>query len=567
MSRKVKVSPRIVSNIARTYQSTSRIFMEYVDNSLDSAEKIFEDNGRKYPDKISINVRIDSKNKTVIFEDNCLGMDLGNLIRIIENIGDSNKKSDFITNGQFGFGIHAYAACAEQLEVTSLRENAENAWRINIDREAYTEDGEIPDEIIISRSNFPFISGTVVKISDFDNNWWKEVNPEIIAGEVERHFEQLLARENLEIKIYWDDEEMICKTFDYDEHLGNKIEKELKELEIKKHSRSTVNGDITSKLPINMPVKISLKITEYVIPDKRPIFTNKGRRIEEVQNIKSFRNKSKYKTSIWGHNNLTGYIEVAGLLEPTLPRDDFQKSRNRDMVYEEILKIEDEINETLKQINKQTEDASMSKFEDLLSKTLAKLAFTDRLRFRNEYVSGNDIGLKKDEGSNSILNIKKGGGNGKTETETSATEKIPVIETDDDAEESGKEKKRSGFRIKFKEREAKKADGTLIRSEFIEGDSINIYKNHPDFSQRIKRKRQGEMIISDRLISYIATEIAIHYKDKFYSTRGKQPEVQAVLNERKELFADMTSFIYLYEEALQPYVGFNLNTLEAETDE
>lgn len=560
MSRKIKVSPRIISNIARTYQNTPRVFMEYIDNSLDSADKLFEKNGGNYPHKIIINIHIDSKNKTVVFEDNCVGMDLDNLIRIIENIGDSNKKSDFITNGQFGFGIHAYAACASELEVTSLKKGSDYAWSIKIDRNAYTEDGEIPNEKRIHKSNFPFQSGTVVKIKNFDQNWWKEVDAETLVNEIERHFEQLLSRENLDVKIFWDNEEQICSSFDYDKYLGTKIVKEIQELEV-------LRRKITTRQPLKTPVKIYLKITNDIVPNKRPIFTNKGRRIEEIQNIKSFRNKSKFKTSIWGHSNLTGFIEVAGLLEPTLPRDDFQRSLYRDMVYEQILIIEDEINETLQEINKQTENTSLSKFESLLSSTLAKLAFKDRLRFKTEFVSGNEVKLKGVLESNTILKIKKTGGNGHTITETSNTEDIPVIETDDQADLEGKEKKKSGFGIKFSERKQKKIDGTLIRSEFIEGDSIYIYKNHTDFDKRIKRRRQGEMIISDRLIGYIASEIAIHYKDKFYSTRGKQPEVQAILNERKELFADMTSFIYSFEEALQPFVGCNLNTLEIMNDE
>src|SRR3990167_7607733 len=145
MSIKVKVSPRIVSNIAKIYQSTSRIFMEYIDNSLDSAEKLYENNASKYPYKIQITVTIDPENKTVTFADNCVGMDKDNLLRIVQNIGDSNKKNDFVTNGQFGFGIHAYAACAHMMEVMTLTKNSSAGNKINVDRNAYTEEGEIPD--------------------------------------------------------------------------------------------------------------------------------------------------------------------------------------------------------------------------------------------------------------------------------------------------------------------------------------------------------------------------------------------------------------------------------------
>src|SRR5579859_4314649 len=119
MPIRIKVSPRIVSNVAKIYQYTSRVFMEYIDNSLDNAEKLFDYIKSEYQYTIHINIKINTKDKTVTFEDNCVGMDKDNLLRIVENIGDSNKKNDFTTNGQFGFGIHAYAACANRMEVTT----------------------------------------------------------------------------------------------------------------------------------------------------------------------------------------------------------------------------------------------------------------------------------------------------------------------------------------------------------------------------------------------------------------------------------------------------------------
>jgi hypothetical protein len=555
MSIKVKVSPRIVSNIAKIYQSTSRIFMEYIDNSLDSAEKLFEVNN-KYPYPISINIKIDTKEKSVIFEDNCVGMDKENLLRIVENIGDSNKKNDFTTNGQFGFGIHAYAACADKMEVLTLTSDSDHAYKIIVDRSAYTEEGEIPDLVKIPRKKLSFKSGTIVKLTDFDNDWWKDITVQELKDEIEKHFEQLLARDQLQIKIIYDNKEEICQSFNYDSFLGEKIEKNIVDLE-----RRGV------KTFLGSPVKIYLKITEDIIPNKRPVFVNKGRRIEEVQAIKSFRAKSKYRTGLWAHNNLTGYIEVAGLLNPTLPRDDFERSTNRQMIYEEILKIEDEIHEALQLINKRSEGASMNKFEDLLSSALSKLARQDYLRFRTQIAAGNDINFSEIENSDLFLKRKKtSGGGGGTITENHQEEEVPVVETQEDSDLKGKERKKSGFNVEFSDREQRKADGTIIRSDYIEGGAIVIYKSHPDFQERVKRTYQGEMKITERLISYLASEIAIQYKDKFFSVRGKQPEVQAIMNHRKDLFIDIVDFSYQFEKILQPFVGKNLLTLEEVDD-
>lgn len=555
MSIKIKVSPRIVSNIAKIYQSTSRIFMEYIDNALDSAEKLFEVNN-KYPYPILINIKIDSKEKSVIFEDNCVGMDKENLLRIVENIGDSNKKNDFTTNGQFGFGIHAYAACADKMEVLTLTLDSDHAHKIKVDRSAYTEEGEIPDLIKIPRKQCNFRSGTVVKMTDFDNDWWKDIAIQELKDEIEKHFEQLLARDQLQIKIIYDKKEEVCQSFNYDSFLGEKIEKNIIDLE-----RRGIKTSLKS------PVRVYLKITEDIIPNKRPIFVNKGRRIEEAQAIKSFRAKSKYRTGLWAHNNLTGFIEVAGLLNPTLPRDDFERSINRQMVYEEILKIEDEIHEALQLINKRSEGASMNKLEDLLSSALSKLARQDYLRFRTQIASGKDINFSEIENSDLFLKKKKiGGGEGGAITENHQEEEIPVVETQEDTDLKGKERKKSGFNVEFSDREQRKADGTIIRSDYIEGGAIVIYKSHPDFQERIKRTYQGEMKITERLVSYLASEIAIQYKDKFFAIRGKQPEVQAIMNHRKDLFVDIIDFSYQFEKILQPFVGKNLLTLEGVDD-
>ncbi len=74
------------------------------------------------------------------------------------------------------------------------------------------------------------------------------------------------------------------------------------------------------------------------------------------------------------------------------------------------------------------------------------------------------------------------------------------------------------------------------------------------------------MKITERLVSYLASEIAIHYKDKFFAVRGKQPEVQAILGQRKDSFINLIEFSYQFEKMLQPFVGKSLLTLESVED-
>jgi hypothetical protein len=66
MSIQLKISPRIIPSIATLYNDTNRIFMEYIDNSIDSAEQFLENNS--YIKNINISLKIEKDR--VIIEDN-----------------------------------------------------------------------------------------------------------------------------------------------------------------------------------------------------------------------------------------------------------------------------------------------------------------------------------------------------------------------------------------------------------------------------------------------------------------------------------------------------------------
>ena len=90
-----QISPRILGNIASLYNDPNRVFMEYLDNSIDSAEKYFNRNDDLYSDPIEIRVDYsgnNNKNGKIVITDNCAGMDNNGLLRIIREIGNSDKK-------------------------------------------------------------------------------------------------------------------------------------------------------------------------------------------------------------------------------------------------------------------------------------------------------------------------------------------------------------------------------------------------------------------------------------------------------------------------------------------
>ena len=123
---------------------------------------------------------------------------------------------------------------------------------------------------------------------------------------------------------------------------------------------------------------------------------------------------------------------------------------------------------------------------------------------------------------------------------------------DENQELAGARRKKSGFNIKIIHREPlQDQDGNLLRSELI-GDSIEIYSKHDDFKTRVKKRNNGEKEITQRLITYIAGEITVHYKDKFWIKTQQDPEYD------KKQLVELVGFIYQFENLLKGLNGQNL---------
>lgn len=535
--------------------------MEYIDNSLDSAEELFKENNGKYPYLIEIKVSIDSSSRKVTFVDNCLGMNKGErdgdnwkngLLAIVTSIGKSNKANVPWVNGQFGFGAHAYAACAGTCSILTTQKDMDHCLQIDM----YRDREEVAEEKKVPKSNFEHQSGTRVILSNFENTWWQEVNIENIKREVETHFDHLLRRPNLKIVLQDKKGKVTCTPTDYSILNGKLIERYIDTV------HSELNGSkITKRL--TPPVHVYLKVTDEIVSGKRPVFVSKGRRIEEVQKIKSFRTRSKYSTRLWGHDNLTGFIEVFGHVDPTIARDDFKRTAARGMIYDALVEIEDEINQELSKINAKGHSAGFTKLQTALNNILAKLAKLDNLKFRPEFSSGNETTVVRDPSGSEKLRTTRMNNGGSGTAESRGTEDVPVRGGVGEEGEGAKVRYATGFAIEFRDLVLKRSsDGSQLRSSFVEGAKIIIYTSHADFTSRVSSTRQGELRLTSRLASYIASEIAIHYKDKFYEKRGMQPEVRSLLNSRKDLFADITEFVYLFEEAMQELVDKKLVDIE-----
>lgn len=577
MATKVHISPKILLSISSLYNDTNRIFMEYIDNSIDSADQnyfIKDINSYSRPIEITLKIEGDnSKNGRVIITDNCFG--ITNFTKIVGSIGDSDKKAQAWTNGQFGYGIYSFMAACGKLEVLSKLEN-KDALYLPIERtefeKARQEDIKLPNPKRIK--NFPYVSGTKIELSEFDKDMWKVIDVKFLKKEIERHFELILKRRNLLIKlIEADGTENVCSYFDYNNFEGDVYENFMTDLEDSSDGRRK-NANV---IHLDHPVFIYLKITNGQTISKPPVFISKGRRICEIKDVKSFR--SSHKNDVWGHPNVTGYIDLHDLLGPTIARNDFKNNKESRALYQALYDLEELIIDFVKQANVQSEERHYQQLEDVLNKALSKLARIDSMNYRVDYISegktslssdGIGVGVAEDFGEkgrgdgDEIDNLGRDNSDldslndqGEFPGDNSGGEKAKNQESENESKFSGAEKKRSGFNVRISEEDPQinGLTGKAYRSIW-DGNRIIIYKKHPDFQSRVRISHQGAAKISERLISYLASEITIHYKDLFYKKmQDGQPEYN------KDMFESLVDFIYEFERMLQVYNGKNLSEL------
>lgn len=582
MSINPNISPRIIPSIASLYTDIGRIFMEYIDNSVDSADVHWLDKSLKnYSRPINIKIVLKGTNYqdgTVEIIDNCFG--ITNFTKVVESIGDSDKKNNRFTNGQFGFGIYSFMAACSNLKIISKEIN-NKTQELELNRQQFdqarAEDVKIKEPVITN--NYPYESGTMMVLSGFERESWKDVSLNYIKTEIEKHFELILQRKNLTISIIDQSGiESVCEPFDYDAYEGEVYEDYVTDFPLR-DKRETSNKQ---RLPFQKtPAHIFLKITNGIAIGKPPVFFSKGRRICEIKDVRSF--KSRHKSDIWAHPNVTGYIDLQDLLPPTIARTDFKNTRDSRAVFQTLIDLEDLIFEFVKNANHQADEKHYLQLEDALNKALSRLARIDAMNFRTTYLNGGDINLsnnsfgqelKEGEGSKDFGDTKnenpgpgvgdsEGKGFGLVDGEggfPGGQEEGNQPKNEEqfaDSEFKGQERKKSGFNIHISDAEPQvDAETNKQLRSILSGSEIIIFKKHSDFQTRLSHTNRGESKITERLLGYIAGEITIHYKDEFYNKhQNGQPEYN------KNMFIGMAEFIYQLEDALSALSGKNLSKL------
>jgi len=537
----------LLNHIAQRYTRTSRIIMEYVDNSLDDCEALFDEEKGEYEREINIDVRINrqkveapgkdeaqandaasaaaaavppaagdakpadaapapkkKKKKEpkreakyitwVRCTDNCRGMTKGVLSRLVVNVGDSNKRGSKFTNGQFGFGVHAFRACARRIQFKTKTASKTLILKIDRKSEFFTMPKFVSKE---AENGIQTETGTEVMVSDFDNTWSEQLDPSEIIKEIQYHFSGLLERKNLNVRVHDMVKETVhtCQPFMFGSvQVARRLDREFE-----------FDGEM---------VRCKLFVCKRPVQGRNCMFVSKGRRINEVADVKSFMKMSRCRWAVWGHPNLIGYIDVSGVLDPVITRDEFRLNTTRKEVYRKIIDVvEPVLYKKLHEVNENRRVMALARLEDVVARC-TNMAVKKDVRRNKEGMSY----LQQMMLAKKPVRRRKIDEDFDVEEAQPATRKRKRLGDDENAnkDDGEKPKKRHkgglGFNIAFVKELNDDATNEPQRARLV-GEDVQINMKHPDFLTRIKvNKTDSQPIVTERLCGYLANVIAASYK-------------------------------------------------------
>ena len=398
---------------------------------------------------------------------------------------------------------------------------------------------------------------------------------EPIASEIESHFERLLDRGNLTVRVRGDDElavDRLCQPVDYAALCpGASVRK----------SVDLGGGQEAECNLCVLPTATALQSEQSITPGEQRSarFFASGRRIKSCGSTPSFAQQSENRWTIWSHPQVVGFIDVrgsrSGPLQPVITRDEFKNTRGRTKAYAAIIDAcEGALLEAIEEANAQQSESSLSKLEDTLTSCLARVAEGERAeaeeqdrlrkledrkrraalraekaaaaqaaeeeRQRAEEEAARSIGEKAAASLGMLME------NVLTQvTETGAQRadaKAKAAAEEEEARRVAEEKKKKarrtkrlappleefsvrlvrGFGTPVPEGEGMAADSAPRDRSRLVGSTIMVDSTHPDFQSRFRVSRQGAPKVDERLCGYLAMIVSGHYRERAFQIAGRQ---------------------------------------------
>jgi len=375
---KLNIHPKICGSIAKEYvDNIYKVFLEYIDNSIDSAEEYYDDSKNEYSQDIKITVTFEGKDINVFrvfIDDNNKG--ISNPENIFMNIGNSSKAQTSNLNGQFGYGINSFLAVCNKLSVSSKVSDNVNSKKVTVTKSNYDD----PDQDLVLEETAGFVftstagnSWTRFTLEEFITDKYSNLSENTLKDEIEKHFESILRRKKLEIKVVTRAKrDLICKPFDYSKFSKHSYEIDINKViyTSNKKYKKTSSIDISKK-----PILLRIYVSTDKALNRKPFLIVNGRRIQDISDITGYRTYSK--SQIWSHPNVTGYIDTNDHLIPRMGRSDVvADSKLTKAIFNTILSNESEIKKVVYDALKVNINGKFKKLESILSKATTDIINT-----------------------------------------------------------------------------------------------------------------------------------------------------------------------------------------------
>lgn len=496
---------------SRVYTDPKRVIAEFVDNAIDAAEDFY--NGVVYLHDIEINVTKNQGGKISI-RDNASGM----LINpdSAYTIFKSLKSDDPKTNGMFGFGMFSFMSICNRLEIETWHRSSSKYAKLAFTTDLFSQSSykEPSVELVTEEFYDKMLGGTVITLSEFYEGQFEDISMMTLKEEFERHFELILQRPGISISLR--DESgcvLNCSPFDYDLYCRapyNRTIHSLHKTHSKKH-KTVKDFDVSST-----PARIHLALSETKEFNRPVFFAVKGRRVADVSSIDQFGTKRKYQ--IWSRSNLTGFIDVTGILTPVISRNDFVQNELSKAFFQTLLSYEDEIVNYIESNSPKDSGENLRKIESEISEALKELELEEiskgRLKGKSpgkriytiKGIERNDAVRICNSKGRSMLTAESPGTTGRSLDRRTIHELEFLNRTMNS--ETGPDHLR--VRIDTSNEPSTDLNGNQLRS-VLRGSTVCIFGKHEDFQARKKSSPKGHEEVTQRLISYIAMEASSHY--------------------------------------------------------
>ena len=548
--QKIRYDSESIIQQVQNYTDDYRVIMEYPDNSADSAEDFFDPASQEYRKQIIIEITKTGGKKSerkITIKDNCTGMKVN--ANKDYTIFRSSKRNDSRTNGMHGMGMFSAFSICNNISIET-KQRTGKIYKYTYNSTLFKRTNKGPPEVDITEEKplkNDFSSGTKVTLSGFKEGVFEDLDFGTLKKEIEKHFEGILSRKRIKIVLRENDgEEKVCESFKYSDYCDTPFTLTIDTLYKTKSKKykTLAPYDISAN-----PVRIFLILAKNRELKREPFFVIKGRRILDVTNAEQFR--SYKKSSLWGRYNLTGYIDVTGVLETTPTRKDFKKTELSKAFFFTLLKYEEDI---LKYIESQSDTSSSQRFVEIEGKI-------------NEILSGYNVNDNGNKGKDSFkeysingyrVRENKEGGNETTRTdnETKKTSKPYEPKTrernkkvtvkfplQDGNHNSGSSNLR--FKIDDTSDPFKDSNEQSLRS-IISDNTIVLFKKHEEFQKRFHESAKGYYEFTERIIHYIATELMTHVK----AIEIRNKDVTS-----ENLYRDFATELYKLEDKMKVLVG------------